>query len=369
MDTIYDYLKWRGDLTLKDSPFNEVDAGILARFSYEPFDGIVSSSVRGGKTIGEVCKQLINQPDLNDNVLNREKDFDFIRIMGECRRFKDMTVSCYVNDIDVERQIQFSACLFSIDDEANYYVAFRGTDNTIIGWKEDFNMGFEFPVPAQKKALDYYENVASTLKDGTFIIGGHSKGGNLSVYASTFCDERFNAPITDIYNFDGPGFMDSIMQLDEFKKLEDRIHTFVPEFSVVGMILEHLEDYTVVGSDETGIMQHELLSWEVGPLGFVHKEEVNSGSRFVDKTFKEWISGLDKLQREQFVDTVFSLMMSGDARTLSQFTMNRGEMLNSMIKTYNEIDDETKKGFLTSAKRLFGSAGTVLRNSTDKHRE
>ena len=366
MNTIIDYLKWRGDLTFDKAPFNEVDAGILARFSYEPFDGVVSSNLREQRKVSEVCEDLINLPDLNDDVLNESRDFEFIRCVGATKRFGDMLISGYVNDIDEERQIQFSACVFDIDEEENYFVAFRGTDNTIIGWKEDFNMGFEFPVPAQQKALAYFENVAATFKDGTFIIGGHSKGGNLSVYAATFCDEKFNSPIADVYNFDGPGFTEKIMQMDEFKKIEHLIHTYVPGFSVVGMILEHLEDYCVVHSDENGIMQHEILSWETDYNGFIHQEEVSAGSRFVDKTFKEWISGLDKKQREQFVDTVFNLMMSGDTHTLAQFSQNRVENLNAMIKTYNGIDDDMKKGFLASAKRLFGSAGTVLKSTTDK---
>ncbi len=361
MYTIMDYLEWRGDLTLKQSAFNEVDAAILARFSYEPFDGIVSENVREFKPLRQVCTELINSPDLNDNVLDTKLDFDFIRVMGECRRFADMRIGGYVNDIDFERQIQFSACLIDLDGEQNYFVAYRGTDNTIIGWKEDFNMGFEFPVPTQEKALAYLENVISSHKDGTFMVGGHSKGGNLSIYSATFCDEKYNTPITDIYNFDGPGFTEKIMQTEEFKKIEHQIHTYVPEFSVVGMLLEHLEDYSVVHSGATGIMEHELLTWEVGPLGFVHKEEVNSGSKFVDMTLKEWLSGLDNVQREQFVDTIFNLMTADNSQTLAEFNRNRRETINLMIRTYNAMDEETKVGFKGATKKLFESARKIFK--------
>ncbi len=360
MYTIMDYLEWRGDLSIHQSAFNEVDAAILARFSYEPFEEIVSENFRSFKSVKQVCEELLNSPDLNDGVLDYKLDFEFIRAMGASKRFSEMRISGFVNDTDVERQIQFSACLFDIDGEQNYFIAFRGTDNTIIGWKEDFNMGFEFPVPAQKKARAYLENAVSSFKDGTFMVGGHSKGGNLSIYSATFCDDKFNAPITDIYNFDGPGFTESIMQTDEFKRIEDQIHTFVPEFSVVGMLLEHLEDYSVVHSSATGIMEHEILTWEVGPLGFVHKEEVNSGSRFVDRTLKDWLSGLDNEQREQFVDTIFNLMMCDNAQTLVEFNQNRRETINAMIRTYNNLDAETKVGFKSTAKKLFASAKAVF---------
>ena len=366
MYTIFDYLKWRGDLTIETSAFNEVDAGILARFSYEPFDGIVSDNMREWITFRDACDLLLNKPDLNEGVLDKNRDIDFIRLIGASKRFGDMRISGFVNEIDEERQIQFSACLFDLDGEQNYYVAFRGTDNTIIGWKEDFNMGFEFPVPAQEKAMSYFEKAASIYKDGTFTIGGHSKGGNLSVYAATFSSDIYNGAISSVYNFDGPGFTENIIRSEDFLKIESKIHTFVPEFSVVGMILEHLEDYYVVPSNETGIMQHEILSWETGPEAFVYLEEINRESRFVDKTFKTWMDGLDKTSREQFVDTVFNIMMSGDTHTLAQFTSNRRETLNSVIRTYTELDEDMKKGFLGATKKLFDSAGEVIRTSSGK---
>ncbi len=363
MDTIFDYLKWRGDLSFKQYPFNEVDAAILARFSYEPFDGIVSPAFREFSVVKDVCNKLLNSPTLNNDVIDAKFDIDFIRAVKETPRFANMHISGYVNDIDEVRQIQFSACLFGIDEEQNYYVAFRGTDNTIIGWKEDFNMGFEFPVPAQEKALDYFERAVASFKDGTFIVGGHSKGGNLAIYAATFCDDKFNSPVTDIYNFDGPGFTEKIMQTEQFQRIEHQIHTFVPEFSVVGMLLEHLEDYSVVHSDQIGIMQHEILSWETGPVSFIHMKEVSKETKIFDKAFKDWIQGLDKIQREQFVDTVFNLMMCADAHTLAEFTEKRKEMMTKIIGTYQKMDAETKKGFKASTKRLFDTVAGMLKTS------
>ena len=366
MDTIFDYLKWRGDLTFRQYPFNEVDAAILARFCYEPFDGIVSSALREFSVVKDVCNQLLNSPTLNNDVIDVKFDLDFIRAIKEAPRFANMSVSGYVNDIDEERQIQFSACVFGIDEEQNYFVAFRGTDNTIIGWKEDFNMGFEFPVPAQEKALDYFERAVASFKDGTFIVGGHSKGGNLAIYAATFCDDKFNSPVTDIYNFDGPGFTEKIMQMEQFKRIEHQIHTYVPEFSVVGMLLEHLEDYSVVHSDQIGIMQHEMLSWETGPQSFIHKKEVSKETKLFDKAFKDWIQGLDKLQREQFVDTVFNLMMCADAHTLAEFTQKRKEMMTKIIGTYKRMDAETKQGFKASTRKLFDTVTSMLKASQRK---
>lgn len=365
MNVIKDYLEWRGDITLNQSPFNEVDAAILARFSYEPFEGIVSENVRDSICIKEVCSKLLNTPELNDHIVN-DMDIDFIRQISSTKRFGDMKVSGFVNDTDENRQIQFSACVFDIDDEENYYIAFRGTDNTIIGWKEDFNMGYAFPVPAQVRALEYFERVANTLHDGSFIIGGHSKGGNLSVYAATYCNERYNNAILDVYNFDGPGFTQKVQDINEFHEIESRIHTFVPEFSIVGMLLEHIVDYDVIPSNETGIMQHELLTWETTATGFVKKERVAKGSKFIDQTVRDWISNLDNEQCARFVDTVFDFMMQGDAHTLADFQNNSSEYLNSIIKTFSGMDEDAKKGFFEATKMLFESASNTLKKDFSK---
>lgn len=366
MSTIRDYLLWRGDLSLSQDPFNEIDAAILARFCYSPFDGLLSGSITEGRCIRDLCEGLLNKPALENEVIDPKFDIAFIRLMGKSSRFADMKVSGYVNDNDLQRQIQFSACTYNLDGKNRYYVAFRGTDNTIVGWKENLNMGLEFPVPAQQKALEYFERVAGTLKDGSFIIGGHSKGGNLAVYAATYCDDKYNDSISDIYNFDGPGFKENIIDTDDFKKIENRINTFIPEFSVVGLLLEHLEDYYVVSSVQNGIMEHELLTWEVRPTRFYYRERVNRQSRIVDKAITDWLSGLTKEQRELFVEVVFDLAMSSDARTIAEFRVNRKERFNSMVKTYKEMDEDMKAGFKLVTKRLIASAKKAYLNSPDK---
>lgn len=360
MNTIFDYLEWRGDLPVSDVPFNEVDAAILARFAYEPLDGIASSDFRRSVTIGECCHVLMNDPALDVKVLMPELDRRFISLMYESKRFGDMRVSGFVNEIDIERQTQFAAMVFELDDEGDYYLAFRGTDNTIIGWKEDFNMGFEFPVPAQHMAVEYYENAAGKLKEGTFYIGGHSKGGNLSVYTAAFCNASCQRMIKNVYNFDGPGFNENIMNRLEFAAVEKKILTFVPQFSVVGMILEHLEDYSVVPSNAGGINQHELLTWGVYRDGFTKLESVDRGSRFVDNTLKDWLKDLDRDSREQFVDTLYKIMTGGDQVMLSDFKNMKAENINAIIRTYGELDDKTKSGVKMTLKKLAKSAGERL---------
>ena len=360
MNTIIEYLEWRGDLSLEASPFNDVDAAILARFAYEPFDGIVDSSFRKSITVDKVCNAMLNIPDLDKKVLYPKEDIRLIQMMAVSERFKHMRMSGFINDIDLERQTQFSAVVFELDKEANYFVAYRGTDSTIIGWKEDLNMGFEFPVPGQIAALEYFEAARVGLKEGTFIVGGHSKGGNLSIYACAFASSNCQDSILAIYNFDGPGFTEDIMQRLEFAAIENKIRTYVPQFSVIGMILEHTEDYSVVSSNGVGIMQHELLTWEVTKDSFVCLDKVDKGSRFIDHTLKDWLAGLSMDERMQFVDTVYKLMTSGDKKNVNQFTENKLGSANALMKTYAGLDDKTKKVLRDTFFKLVKSAGNTI---------
>lgn len=360
MNTIFEYLEWRGDLPIDKVPFNDVDAAILARFSYEPFDGIVPASFRQGVSVMQACHEMLNLPDLENKVLVPKDDIRLIQLMSKSARFNKMKMSGFINDIDIERQTQFAAVVFELDGEGNYYVAYRGTDDTLIGWKEDLNMGFEFPVPGQVAALDYFESARMGLKEGTFIVGGHSKGGNLSIYASAFATCNCQDSILAIYNFDGPGFTEDLMLREQYLAIESKIHTYVPQFSVVGMILEHMEQYSVVSSSGVGIMQHELLTWEVNKDGFVCLDTVDKESRFIDHTLKDWIGSLSMEERSQFVDTVYRLLTSGDKKSVTQFGENKIGTANALLKTYSSLDDKTKRALRETFFKLVKSAGNTF---------
>lgn len=361
MYTFFDYLQMRGDLTLKASPFNEIDAAILARMVYEPFEGIVSDDLNDKMTLSEVMREILNIPDLEERVLDKQKDPVFIGMLMESPRFRDMTLKGFVHTIDEERQTQFAALVIDLNDELEYYVAFRGTDNTLIGWKEDFNMGYEFPVPAQHMAKDYLENVIRKFKDGTFIVGGHSKGGNLSIYSSAFIDPMCQKAIDSIYNFDGPGFTEKLIHSPEYLEIKGRIRSFVPQFSVVGMILEHEESYKAVRSDANMIMQHEMFSWEIYRDRFVCNEDVDPASKYIDKTLEEWLNGVDKEEREQFVDALYQILTGGELKTLNDINRNKFEAFAKAVKSYGGLNENTKKGLNNTIMKLFESAGNVLK--------
>jgi hypothetical protein len=260
--------------------------------------------------------------------------------MSSSKRFGNCRLRGFVNLIDAERELQFSAvCIMTNDDSC--FIVYRGTDMTLVGWKENFNMSFCNEVPAQIEALKFLEKMAEKIK-GTIRIGGHSKGGNLAIYAASQCREKIQKRITDIYSNDAPGFHKDILNSDGFAKIRDRIQSFVPQSSVVGMLLEHGNDYTVIKSNKSGLKQNELYSWEVTHSDMVYADKVTIGSRIFSKTLKEWVNNLDNKQREQFLETLYTILNASEAKTFFEIEGHWFRAAGRMIKHMTHLDKQSK---------------------------
>lgn len=348
MSNVCDYIKWRGDLTLEQSEFNEIDNLILSRFSYFPFDTIMKENEV--VTIKELNERF-QKEDINKMTILWKDDVDLFPLMGESKRFGDMLVTKYINKIDKEEEKQFSAITILMPDDT-IYISFRGTDFTVVGWKEDFNMSFKSHVAAQKDSVKYLENVAK-IYPNQLRLGGHSKGGNLAVYAAVFADDEIKDRIINIYNNDGPGFNNEIIEKLEYKKIIEKVHTFIPQTSVIGRLLYHEENYTVIESKQKGIMQHDLYSWQLIGNQFIHLEEVTNESEVIDKTIKQWLISVDAKQREQVIDILFDILSSIDIQTFSELKTNWFTHTKTLLKTYKNIDKESKKMVSKTLNALF----------------
>lgn len=353
MSDVFDYLYWRGDLSLKSDPLNEIDSMILARLSYIPFEYAIDQNSNTDISILELSEMLISLPDLEDKVLIKE-DVNLLIALSESSRFKNMKISKFVNQVDIKTQTQFSAITIQMDEQ-QYYVSFRGTDNTLIGWKEDFNMSFTFPVPAQKLAEQYLTQIANA-KSGRFIIGGHSKGGNLAVYAAANCHSYIQKRIDAVYNFDGPGFNKKFLQTPGYINIDNLVHTFVPQSSIVGMLLEHEEKYTIVHSTQVFILQHDIYSWEVLPNKFESLESVTNSSKFIDSTLKAWIANMDYNQLEKFIDAIYMILAKTNVQTLKELSENWFANTKNIIKSLSDLDDETRIAITKTLFALMKSA-------------
>ena len=324
MAGILDYINWRGDLTFAQSPLNEVDSLILANLSYVPFDSIVPSPWEEDSiTLREASEAFWREKNEKDLLrrfsLIKMTPFSMRRI-AETKRFGDMKLMYYQNSVRKEEHSQFSAICIQIE-KGNYFLAFRGTDDTIIGWEENFRMCFE-TVPAQRKAADYLNYVGRKL-NGNLWLGGHSKGGNLAVYAAAKARPQLQQRIQGIYNNDGPGFSKSMLSSIGYQRIKKKIHKYVPDASLIGMLLEHDENFTIVSSGESGLKQHDPTTWRVLGTQFVSIPKRKAESRFLSHTVHEWIYSLSLEERKQFVTSLFDVMEESEIETLDDFGENR----------------------------------------------
>ena len=359
MANLLDYLDWRGDLTLEQDPFNEVDNLILAELSFVDFQGIVPPP-GGGKGVelyqaaeaffarfpeGEKIDMGVLVPDAVPDLLDR---------MAASRRFGEMRLHGFSDRLDVGRGEQFAALTVETGDGA-LYLSFRGTDDTLAGWREDFAMTFLPEIPAQKKALEYTEEIVRQFPRRKLRLGGHSKGGNLAVYAGVFCPAAIQRRILEIWSNDGPGFHTDLLDLPQHQRIADRIHSIVPKSSVVGMLLEHEEDYTVVDSDQLGLLQHDGFSWQVLGPRFVTLRQVTRQAHLCDQELRGWLQEMPPEQREQFVDALFEVLGASGALTLTDLRRDFLKSTGAMAKALAELDKETRDALLQFLGMLFKS--------------
>ena len=277
----------------------------------------------------------------------------------------DMLLGNYALHNNEEKQVQFGAFTAEPGD-GSIYVSFMGTDDSLIGWKEDFNMSFIRPIPSQLEAAEY---VNETIKYSRrkIRLGGHSKGGNLAIYAAVKAKPSLKRRIIAVYNNDGPGFDREMIESEEYRQMLPKIKTIVPEHSVVGMLLEHEEKYMIVKSSQTGIMQHDAMSWQVCGNRFETVKSVDRTSRMLNEALSNWINGLSRTQRSEFVETLFAIITSSGAVNLSDLSADRFNFAGSALKMYSSLDRETKimlRRMLKSLTGEFDKARKMINNKS-----
>lgn len=365
MANMMDYMDWRGDLSFAASGFNEVDNLILAQLVYVDFEGIVPGADSDEQICLKEASELFWKRHTEEEILSRvsmTKSAAFVmQKMAETKRFQDVMLSKYVNDISDEEQSQFSVVSVTLPD-GSLYVAFSGTDNTIVGWRENFNMGYLSETPGQLKAVEYLNRVGKTAPKEV-RVGGHSKGGNLSVYAAVKCEPEIQEKIIAVYSNDGPGFKQSMIESGAYQKMLPKIKTILPESSIVGMLLEHQESYEVVRSSHSGIQQHDAMSWEVLGTSFVYVDHVAAQSIVLDETMKSWLYQLDGEEREQIVDTVFSMLEEADIHTVDDFYNSKWKKVQELMKAKSKLPGETQKLFAKALKLLWSEGNRTVRKT------
>ena len=335
MPNINDYLKWRGDLTFNENPLNEVDNMILSRFSYLPFNKV---NIKEKETIGNVVKRL-NKFGVEE--FNIEGDKPLVENLDNCIRFKDLILTDYVENTNKSAEEQFAAITIHLN-EKEMYISFCGTDNTLVGWKEDFNLSFMQNIPAQLEGVKYLKKIAHKYNKKIYI-GGHSKGGNVAVYSAVFSGKEIQNKIISVTNHDGPGFDETIIGTNEYKRILDKLYTYIPQSSIIGRLLEHEEKYKIVKSVEKGIMQHDIYSWQVLGTRIVQMKEVTNGSELINRTIKTWLKETTPDQRKNVIDILYNVIESTNAVTMREISSARMKNVAKMLKSYRNVDEKDRK--------------------------
>ena len=341
MGNIMDYISWRGDLSFEQSQFNEVDNLILACFSYVNLDGIPAVTKQKGIGLKKLTEEFMKLHTMKE----LEADKSFIRLapfmmfeMAESVRFGNCVIRNYVNEIVTEAEQQFSAVEIVLDDGTSY-ISFRGTDDTIIGWKEDFNLSTGV-VPAQKRAVEYMQRI-SDKASGMLRVGGHSKGGNLAIYGSVMC-KSVHDKILEIYSNDGPGFSKEFQESPETAEMMPKIIRIIPEYSIIGTLLEHEKQPIIVASTSRGLLQHDGFSWEVQGPGLVRRDSLNKMAlRFIEILHK-WIDGMDMEQKRLLIEDLFATLQASGYENLSEVQSGGLKSLAAMVKRLDKFAPESR---------------------------
>lgn len=355
MTNIHDYLLWRGDILFsKEHPFNEADSLVLARFSYLPFDKI---DIKDGETIGSLSKRLI-QLDDKDFLYNGDKEL--ATYIGTSSRFKDLVVTDFVKIDDKKTEKQFGGVVIHLPNN-ELYVSYLGTDKTINGWKEDFNMAFMDNVPCQVSGLEYLENIFEKYNNKKIRIGGHSKGGNIALYSALLVNKMVQDNIIKVDNFDGPGLNKEIFDKYDNKDIINKIETFIPQESIIGRLLEHREKITICESEEKGILQHDIYSWHVFQDELVKLDKNTKISEYINNTVIDWLKNTTREQREIFVDTIFELFNGAEVDSFGEILSSITKTVPKILKKYGTLTEEEKKIMTEMTKKFIVSYINVLR--------
>lgn len=364
MGTVIDYLQWRGDLLFSQDVFNDVDALILAMLSYLPYQDIVP---------GIGSKKSISLKDTSDQFFNNNKpaevkstninptsdtslDSDLIIMLRKTAlspRFANILLSRYEADTDFVAGRQFAALTYTLDNARNEKViAFRGTDNSLVGWKEDFELAYKAEIPAQESARRYLDKVINVFSS-PITVCGHSKGGNLAMYAASHIGGFRKRQLSKIINFDGPGFDFDIVPRTSFTDCEHRVVNYVPEQSIVGMLLEHVGTRNVISSAAHLINQHNALHWNIERTNFV-EGKLSSTAKSIDQVLKTWLNEISISERETLVEALFDILGASEGAVLDP-----QENIKKILTKYSHLNENAK----TLLSKVLASLTAQTRNT------
>ena len=357
---ILDYIDWRGDLTFAAAPLNEVDNLIFAKLSYLDLRGLVPEDFAGAVSLRNL-REAYRREGRVPLSPNSSDPGPLLDKAAASARFGGVLLRGFRSRTDREDQSQFAAVTFC-PEAGPACVTFRGTDNSLVGWREDFNFSFLPHTPGQAEAARYLSYAGAALS-GPLVVCGHSKGGNFAVYAAAFCAPQLRERIVKVYSDDGPGFHRSIAESAEYAAVLPKVQKLLPETSLVGILLTDRESRKVVRSEAKGIKQHDPYTWQVLGPAFV-PADASFASVFMDETLERWIGGLEDEQRAMVVSAIFDTLEASGVDTMAELNANRWLSYNAIWKAVRGLDPKVVSGVGGALKELAAASTDVLWNET-----
>ncbi len=330
---VIDYIRRNSRVTFEEKEFNEVDNIIFSMLSYLYYNGIVSTNTRNKMTIKQVRDffyKMHNISQINKTLISVINGVKILDEISRTKRYKDLLVYSYTYIADDSQQ--FSAVTFEINPKL-VYVAFEGTDDLVSGWEEDCKMAYFFPVKAHKNAIKYL-NSNFSLKNCKIIVGGHSKGGNLALVASMYCNYFVQNKILKIYNNDGPGLREKQLDSKHYEHIQNKLIHIIPNNSIIGLMLGHTDNYEVIKSNKKGILAHDAMTWQVQDDEFV-RASLSRFSKVLDEGISKWLSKYDDSTKKLFIDCIFDIFKKNNIISLTEVFGSPKVMLTLLKETFN----------------------------------
>lgn len=362
MPNIFDYLSWRADVPFSAAPFNAVDNLILSELVYTEFADVVPDD-ETAVSLAEARERfyaLHNRAEIEARTAysyTARAPF-LMDSMEKGSRFRELRLCAYEALTDPDAAAQFAAVTYLLPD-GTAFVAFRGTDGTVVGWKEDLILSYRSDTVGQLRAADYLARVAA-LTDRPLRVGGHSKGGNLAVYAAAHSTERLQDRLIQVWSNDGPGFREEVRSRPGYKRIQPKCVSIVPDTSVIGLLLESDCARSIVKSSASGLVQHDGFTWECGPQAFVPAELTRAGA-YLEKTVDNWVARQDDETLRSLVDSLFTVFEATGAETFHSMTTRKFRTAELMMAAFRALPKEKQRELLAATGKLVTSTGATAK--------
>jgi len=368
MKNMLDYIKEFGHVSFEERAFSEIDALVLTELEYLPLEKVVPSDENGENfvTVKEIAEYMQEHKqelfDENPMMITQERH-EVSQVIADAPRFQSLKFFGVVSEWDKDTTKQFAAVTVEVEPSVRL-VVFRGTDETLIGWKEDFLMTYSPLVAAQTDAKEYLAKQAS-LWGGDLMISGHSKGGNLAIYAAATQEEDVQLRIVDIFCFDSPGLYRSVLETKGYQNIVPLAMRYIPQDSLVGLMLESEVPYVIVKSNATGAMQHSAMTWEIEDGQFIKMEKLTKNSQLNDQTFKKWTESVSDEELELFWNVFFELLFSVGIDTVNDLYGQFMHYVQEFLKAAGNMDEEKRELLTRIALLLVSTRFEVWKDSLD----